>query len=86
MAGIRQAQLWVCNNALVVTAPLLLRVVAQVAPVTLKLSSAVAVSYDRLDKQFTHWDASLCFVWSRMKVINEEDETSRAKLVQVSVE
>jgi len=36
-----------------------------------------------IDGQFTAWDASLCFVWSRMRVVDENAASSRARLEQL---
>eukprot|EP00965_Chrysotila_dentata_P062261 2062857-Pleurochrysis_carterae.AAC.1 len=36
----------------------------------------------RLDVQFTRTDASLCYVWSRMKTVNDGAAAARAKASQ----
>ena len=39
-----------------------------------------------VDKQFSIWDANLCFVWSRMRVIRECVAKDRARVVQLNFE
>ena len=43
-------------------------------------------TFNLIDKEFTVRDASLAFVWSRMRVIDDTAKRSRAKLENLSVE
>ena len=36
-----------------------------------------------VDSQYTAWDSALCFVWSRMRVVDENSPSSRARLEQL---
>ena len=39
---------------------------------------------DLIDKQFTLVEATICFLWSRMLIVDEADPASRSKMVQLN--